>query len=73
MAYLLLAIREVSTWSEERRHKCEVAYLLDMPLGRETSCSTVSPGARMKSPESGTPAARRRWRSCAQRSPGRAS
>ncbi|TCR60920.1 hypothetical protein [Bosea sp. BK604] len=31
MAFSLLANREVSTWSEEWRHECEVTYLLDMP------------------------------------------
>lgn len=30
MAFSLLANREVSTWSEDWRHECEVAYLLDM-------------------------------------------
>lgn len=32
MKFSLLANREVSTWSEEWRHECEVAHLLDMPI-----------------------------------------
>lgn len=30
MKFSLLANREVSTWSEEWRHECEVAYLLSL-------------------------------------------
>jgi hypothetical protein len=30
MAFSLLANREVSTWSEEWKHECEIAYLLGM-------------------------------------------
>lgn len=34
MAYSVLAGREVSTWSEEWRHECEIRVLADMPLAR---------------------------------------
>lgn len=37
MAFSLLANHEVSTWSEEWRHECEVAYLLDMPAEKRRS------------------------------------
>ncbi|TCR65657.1 hypothetical protein [Bosea sp. BK604] len=30
MAFSLLANRDVSTWSWEWQHECEIAYLLDM-------------------------------------------
>jgi hypothetical protein len=32
VAYSHLAGREVSTWSEEWKHECEIAYLLGLPL-----------------------------------------
>lgn len=34
MKFSLLAGREVSTWSEERKHECEVQYLAGMTLAR---------------------------------------
>lgn len=32
LAYSVLAGREVSTWSEEWQHECEVKFLAEMPL-----------------------------------------
>lgn len=32
LAYSHLLGREVSTWSDQWKHECEVAYLLDMPV-----------------------------------------
>ncbi|AOO80738.1 DUF7696 family protein [Bosea vaviloviae] len=31
LVYSHLAGREVSTWSEEWKHECEIAYLLELP------------------------------------------
>jgi hypothetical protein len=34
MVFSVLAVREVSTWSEEWKHECEIAFLANMPLGK---------------------------------------
>jgi hypothetical protein len=34
LAYSHLAGREVSTWSEEWKHECEIAYLAAIPIGK---------------------------------------
>lgn len=34
MVFSALAGREVSTWSEEWRHECEVRFLADLPLSQ---------------------------------------
>ena len=34
MVFSVLAGREVSTWSEEWKHECEIAFLASMPLGK---------------------------------------
>lgn len=34
LAYSHLAGREISTWSEEWKHECEIAWLAALPLGK---------------------------------------
>jgi len=34
MVFSVLAGREISTWSEEWKHECEIAFLASMPLGK---------------------------------------
>jgi hypothetical protein len=34
LAFSHLAGREVSTWSEEWKHECEIAYLAGMPIAK---------------------------------------
>lgn len=38
MRYSVLAGREVSTWSEEWKHECEIAYLAALPVNRQIAC-----------------------------------
>jgi hypothetical protein len=44
MAFSLLANRMVSTWSEDWRHECEVAYLLDLPEKKRREMIDGIPG-----------------------------
>jgi hypothetical protein len=47
MQFSVLAGREVSTWSEEWRHECEVAYRASMPLAqRNEALDGVKDGLR---------------------------
>lgn len=45
MVYSHLAGREVSTWSEEWKHECEVAYLAAMTPAKLTEMMDGVPGA----------------------------
>lgn len=45
MAFCLLANREVSTWSEERRHECEVAHVLSLAPEKRRHVIYGVPGA----------------------------
>lgn len=38
MRYSILAGREVSTWSEEWKHECEIAYLAALPTAQLMAC-----------------------------------
>lgn len=44
LAWSHLAGREVSTWSEEWRHECEIAYLLAMPTAKRNTFLDGVPG-----------------------------
>ncbi len=46
-AFSILAGREVSTWSEEWKHECEVRMLADMPLAKRNEVFD-EPGKGMK-------------------------
>lgn len=63
MVYSRLAGREVSTWSEEWKHECEIAYLAAIPVGkRNVFLDGVQGGS---GDERGIKVARRRSRLCA--------
>lgn len=34
MVFSVFAGHEVSTWSEEWKHECEIAFLASLPLGK---------------------------------------
>lgn len=38
MRYSVLAGHEVSTWSEEWKHECEIAYLAALPTAKQLAC-----------------------------------
>ncbi|QEL26971.1 hypothetical protein FQV39_30445 (plasmid) [Bosea sp. F3-2] len=47
MKFSILAGREVSTWSEEWKHECEIRYLAGMKLGeRNEALDGVKDGLR---------------------------
>ncbi len=41
----ILAGREVSTWSEEWKHECEVRFLARLPLAQRNDALDGSPGS----------------------------
>ncbi|WP_336810956.1 DUF7696 family protein [Bosea sp. MMO-172] len=47
MKHSILAGREVSTWSEEWKHECEVQMLAELPLARRNEVFD-EPGKGMK-------------------------
>lgn len=48
MAYSRLAGREVSTWSEEWKHECEIAYLARLSPEKLRRCSTACRAPKTK-------------------------